>query len=56
MVLHGKHIPISDENQDSTLHIFERHSFSTHVHTSYEKNVDDVHVIPYDHQKEIREN
>ena len=52
MVLQGRPIGISDQNDDSTLDICETRVFSTKMPSIIEQNeVDDVHAIRNDHHE-----
>ena len=57
VVLQGRPIGISDQNDDSTLDICETHAFSTKMPSIIEQDeVDDVHAICNDHHEGLWEN
>lgn len=56
-IMQNSGIKIEGGIQDLTLDIPETPFFAIHVPTSYEENdTDDVHVIHYDHEKDIWKN
>ena len=57
MVLQGRPIDISDQNDDSTLDIYEMPAFSIKMPFIIEENkVDDVHANRNDHDEGLWEN